>query len=540
MFNVKEGTTNLTRNYKIPLKTSNTTPKFSPKDTNTTTDKIKSIISKINNDTIYSIKQPNKTYDFKKISSRVTEHSTEKNISNGLKNLNNSVFKHNSENYKALPESVCYKNYTKSLSTVQNDEWKSDKNYENAKKAKSLNPIKHSEVEKKDNKNKCDGITNEKPVPVKKRDSEDKSCDVQSGFATKKTADQSKRSAKPLKISDFYQNKIDADKNRSKSINEKSLKISKNQETKEKEDKERKGSDKEVRKRKGSDKVKKRKESDKVEKNHSMSSKKFQDLIIKTKSKKYKFETDNASSKNFKINPSTSYSSSTNVYGKHTDRRSSKDLIKSTVRVPDSSKTDNRLYHKHNVDKNFDLRTKLSQKSLSNYFTKIQNEFKGDSVRKEERENLIITVQNEDNDAQTDLKERETSHVDDSKQISISRENNYKNINVVINVICQQPLPQKPEKNENNKLNNEDLSFLDDFNVDEIVETLKHCENKSSGTNHNVELNIEVRAGGDKTIPVTLDISNNKIMAPETTRTVARYVRRLILFNFQLYITNNI
>lgn len=154
--------------------------------------------------------------------------------------------------------------------------------------------------------------------------------------------------------------------------------------------------------------------------------------------------------------------------------------IKSIVKVTDGFEM-NRSPDLITKPKNIDLRSKLSRCNYLQHIKKSNRiHIKDKKLPEEERENLIITIENN--------KEEQTLKSEDDDEASCikrkTKRSKYKKIKLVINVICEKPGAASSdsegsddEENHNCSSNNVDLSFLDDLDVDEIVESLKQSGN---------------------------------------------------------------
>lgn len=151
------------------------------------------------------------------------------------------------------------------------------------------------------------------------------------------------------------------------------------------------------------------------------------------------------------------------------DRRSSnsENPMKSAVQVADN-------YHSSSpkrkcFEESFDLRSKLSRVNQRINRKKIAD----DLVKKpKQRENLKITVENHNDEKHKSPKK--------SGVLKKYKTNKCKKLKLIINVVCQESDDETTSSDssnsepENNPTHHMDLSFLDDFNVDEIVDCLKH------------------------------------------------------------------
>ncbi|KAJ2953091.1 hypothetical protein O0L34_g653 [Tuta absoluta] len=189
-------------------------------------------------------------------------------------------------------------------------------------------------------------------------------------------------------------------------------------------------------------------------------------------------------------------------------------VIKSVVQIKDR---DNSRYSTH--DEHFDLRSKLSRKGLNNHFSKL---CKTETKVTDHRENLVITVSNEDEENIT------VSNKDEAKgqilktakdkliKLSQMKFNNAKNkklkkFKLVINVICNSSQSSDSDNDEEMSCKNaesehknkdtvmekfitehesNDLSFLDDLNIDEIVASLTCNKDESTFLNKATDASI--------------------------------------------------
>lgn len=139
-----------------------------------------------------------------------------------------------------------------------------------------------------------------------------------------------------------------------------------------------------------------------------------------------------------------------------------------------------------------DLRQKLSHRSLNERFSKKRYR----NIFLEKRDNLKITIPNSQEDKKTESDSDEQLKLSTNVKISSSKSVKNKTIKLVINVKYEQPTTSNVkssdssgnEVDESNNFNNVDLSFLDDINIDEIVNSLKDCENISKLSKSDVEI----------------------------------------------------
>lgn len=199
------------------------------------------------------------------------------------------------------------------------------------------------------------------------------------------------------------------------------------------------------------------------------------------------------------------------IDGKCTEKKSTTP-IKSVVQVKKNFDLNVPSMHSkinHNVE---DLRKKLKRKLINQQSTK--------------RDNLLITVQNNNGveniavKGDDEGKVEKTKEKDSNLQLKLETRK-YKKIKLVINLVCEKrPDSNESETDENEyPLANVDLSFLDDFNVDDIVDCLNSPEDKNQ-----VNLNINepckteetFKNGTQKSTPLPNNIKNIKEEEIET------------------------
>lgn len=177
-----------------------------------------------------------------------------------------------------------------------------------------------------------------------------------------------------------------------------------------------------------------------------------------------------------------------------------------------------------------DLRQKLSHRSLNELFSKKRYQ----NLLVEKRDNFKITIPNTLENKKT---ESESEEFDLSTNVKISSPKSVKiKTNKLIDVNYKQPTSSNAissdlTEKEVDESNNLDLSFLDDINIDEIVDWLKDSENNSEFSKSGVE--VFVSSTGESNLDSTLSsqsrnsinnnipsILNNSNMSDEQSRLV--------------------
>lgn len=130
-----------------------------------------------------------------------------------------------------------------------------------------------------------------------------------------------------------------------------------------------------------------------------------------------------------------------------------------------------------------DLRTKLNSENGQNIADlRATLKRKYQTSHPSKHDNLIITVQNDNNDKEDNNGKQPVA---EEKPKLEKKTRKYKKIKLVINVVCEK-CSESSESDSDNRNNEEypvanvDLSFLDDFNVDDIVDSLNDQENKAN------------------------------------------------------------
>lgn len=156
-----------------------------------------------------------------------------------------------------------------------------------------------------------------------------------------------------------------------------------------------------------------------------------------------------------------------------------------------------------------DLREKLSHRSLNELFSKKRYQ----NLLAEKRDNLKITIPNTLENKKTESESEEELELSTNVKISSPKSVKNKTIKLIINVRYEQPTTSNAKssdltENEVDESNNLDLSFLDDINIDEIVDSLKDCENNSEFSKSGDE--IFVNSTGESNLDSTLSLQSRK------------------------------
>lgn len=129
------------------------------------------------------------------------------------------------------------------------------------------------------------------------------------------------------------------------------------------------------------------------------------------------------------------------------------------------------------VEDHFDLRSKLSR--ANRYFQKTRHS--KENIK--DRDNLVVTINQPE--VNTEPKPKSPPKVTVTEKKIKSKNKKYKTIKFTIKVLCQDgecsasSHSDDSEEETNAERSQNDLSFLDDFNVDEIVDSLKNSQKRN-------------------------------------------------------------
>lgn len=159
-----------------------------------------------------------------------------------------------------------------------------------------------------------------------------------------------------------------------------------------------------------------------------------------------------------------------------------------------------------------DLRQKLSHKNLNELFSRKQNQ----NSSQEKHDNLKITIPNTQENKKAESDSDGQLELSTNVKISSPKSKKNKTIKLVINVKYQLS-PTAGAKSsdlsgsdvdESDNSNNIDLSFLDEINIDEIVDCLKDCENNCELSKSDVE--IIVSSTDESSLDSTLSLQTQE------------------------------
>lgn len=159
-----------------------------------------------------------------------------------------------------------------------------------------------------------------------------------------------------------------------------------------------------------------------------------------------------------------------------------------------------------------DLRQKLSHKNLNELFSRKQNQ----NSSQEKHDNLKITIPNTQENKKAESDSDGQLELSTNVKISSPKSKKDKTIKLVINVKYQlSPTASAKSSDlsgsdvdESDNSNNIDLSFLDEINIDEIVDCLKDCENKCELSKSDVE--IIVSSTDESSLDSTLSLQSQE------------------------------
>lgn len=180
-----------------------------------------------------------------------------------------------------------------------------------------------------------------------------------------------------------------------------------------------------------------------------------------------------------------------------------------------------------------DLRQKLSHRSFSELFSKKRYQ----NLCQEKHDNLKITASKTQESKKTESDSEEQLESPTNVKTSTPKSVKYKTIELVINIRYEQPTTASEKSSDlsgnkvdtTNNLSNMDFSFLDEINIDEIVNSLKDCENNSELSKSGAE--IFVGSTVESSLDSTLSLQSRKSINNKTyidNRNMSNELLRLV------------
>lgn len=174
--------------------------------------------------------------------------------------------------------------------------------------------------------------------------------------------------------------------------------------------------------------------------------------------------------------------------------------IRNAVKVGENSLSNSTK--RQRIDESFDLRSKLSGVNQRIHKKQVEND---SDTKPKQRENLKTPVEKPSGEKQISQKK---------SSVLKYKTNKSKKIKLIINIVCQESDDEATSSDSSyNETHNMDLSFLDDFNVDEIVDSLKHSPKKHRSplsSDIKMEYNTKVSAEPELKLATILNILHAK------------------------------